>query len=99
MVNSISGKYGSPTKIPLEIDSATNVRYDVKQKLVAWWEDSQYSFKVGRSSFSGEFLLVVYFKLLNTQGQVALSKRVKLKQQQDLTIEVKRHEWYSHDLE
>src|ERR1700687_6163376 len=53
MVKSISAKYCPPTRIALEIDSATNDRYDVNQRLVASWEDSQYSFKLVRSSFSG----------------------------------------------
>src|SRR5260370_22005994 len=48
MVNSISAKYGPPTSMAPEIDSATNDRYDVKQKLVASWEDSQNSFNLVR---------------------------------------------------
>src|SRR5258708_38074725 len=92
MVNSISGKYGSPTKIPLEIDSATNDRYDVKQKLVASWEDSQYSFKLIRSSFSGDFELVIYSKRLNTEAEGALAEAVKLEKQEEPQREAERQE-------
>jgi hypothetical protein len=99
MVKSISAKYGPPTKIPLEIDSATNVRYDVKQKLVASWEDSQYSFKLVRSSFSGEFELVIYFKPLNSEAEVALAEAVKLEKQEEPQREAERQKKYTDDLE
>src|SRR6266436_4801608 len=55
MVKSISAKYGPATSVKPEVDSATNERYDMKQKPVATWEDSQYSFNLIRSSFSGSF--------------------------------------------
>ena len=42
MVKSISAKYGPATSVKPEVDSATNERYDMKQKPVATWEDSQY---------------------------------------------------------
>src|SRR2546422_1092662 len=53
MVKSISAKYGPATSVKPEVDSATNKRYDMRQKPVATWEDSQYSFNLVRSSFSG----------------------------------------------
>src|SRR5712675_3427921 len=62
MVKSISAKYGPATSVVPDVDSATNNRYDVKQKLVASWEDSQYSFNLVRSSFSGSFELLIYSK-------------------------------------
>ena len=99
MVKSISAKYGPPTKIPLEIDSATNVRYDVKQKLVASWEDSQYSFKLVRSSFSGEFELVIYFKPLNSEAEVALAEAVKLEKEEEPQREAERQKKQTDDLE
>src|SRR5712692_4348805 len=52
MVKSISAKYGPATSVKPEVDSATNERYDMRQKPVATWEDSQYSFNLVRSSFS-----------------------------------------------
>ena len=99
MVKSISAKYGPPTKIPLEIDSATNVRYDVKQKLVASWEDSQYSFKLVRSSFSGSFELLIYSKRLNTEAEVALAEAVKLEKEEEPQREAERQKKQTGDLE
>jgi hypothetical protein len=99
MVKSISAKYGPPTNIPLEIDSATNDRYDVKQRLVASWEDSQYSFKLVRSSFSGEFELVIYFKRLNAEAEAALAEAVKLEKQEEPQREAERQKRETDDLE
>src|SRR5713226_3800327 len=99
MVKSISAKYGPPTNIALEIDSATNNRYDVKQKLVASWEDSQYSFKLVRSSFSGDFELVIYSKRLNAEAEVALAEAVKLEKQGEPQREAERQKNETDDLE
>src|SRR5207245_3793536 len=41
MVNSISAKYGPPTDVAVEIDSAKNDGYVVEQKPVWSWEDAQ----------------------------------------------------------
>src|SRR5258708_2607289 len=90
MVKSISAKYGPPTNIALEIDSATNAQYEVRQKPVASWEDSQYSFKLGRSSFSGGFELVIYSKRLNAEAEVALAEAVKLEKQDEPQREAER---------
>jgi len=57
MVKSISAKYGPPTSIALEIDSAGKEQYELRQKPVASWEDSQYSFNLVRSSFPNAFQL------------------------------------------
>jgi len=99
MVKSISTKYGPPTNIGLEIDSATTDRYDMKQKLVASWEDSQYSFKLVRSSFSGDFELVIYSKRLNAEAEVALAEAVKLEKQGEPQREAERQKKETDDLD
>src|SRR6266404_4407446 len=43
MVKSISLKYGPATIVAPEVDSATDGRFNSKQKPVASWEDTQYS--------------------------------------------------------
>jgi hypothetical protein len=77
MVKSISAKYGPPTSIALEIDSAGKEQYELRQKLVASWEDSQYSFNLVRSSFSNAFQLVIYTKRVNADADAALAQVVK----------------------
>lgn len=99
MVKSISAKYGPPTNIALEGDSATNEQYEVRQKLVASWEDSQYSFCLVRSSFSGGFELVIYSKRLNAEAEVALAEAVKLEKQEEPQREAERQKKDADDLE
>ena len=99
MVKSISAKYGPPTNIALEGDSATNEQYEVRQKLVASWEDSQYSFRLVRSSFSGDFELVIYSKRLNAEAEVALAEAVKLEKQEEPQREAERQKKDADDLE
>ncbi len=77
MVKSISAKYGPPTRIALEIDSAGKEQYELRQKPVASWEDSQYSFNLVRSSFSNAFQLVIYTKRVNADADAALAQVVK----------------------
>jgi len=99
MVKAISAKYGPATSVVPEVDSATNDRYDVKQKLVASWEDSQYSFKLVRSSFSGDFELVIYSKRLNAEAELALAEAVKLEEQEGPAREAERQKKQTDDLE
>jgi hypothetical protein len=99
MVKSISAKYGPATSVKPEVDSATNERYDMKQRPVATWEDSQYSFNLVRSSFSGGFELVIYSKRLNAEAEVALAEAVKLEKQEEPQREAKRQTKQTDDLE
>jgi hypothetical protein len=99
MVKSISAKYGPPTSIKPEVDSATNERYDMKQKPVATWEDSQYSLNLVRSSFSGSFELLIYSKRLNAEAEVALAEAVKLEKQEEPQREAERQKKQAGDLE
>ena len=99
MVKSISAKYGPATSVKPEVDSATNERYDMKQKPVATWEDSQYSFNLIRSSFSGSFELLIYSKRLNAEAEVALAQAVKLEKQEEPQREAERQKKQTGDLE
>jgi len=78
MVKSISAKYGPATSVALEIDSAGNEQYELRQKPVASWEDSLYSFNLVRSSFSNAFQLVIYSKRVNADADAALAQVVKM---------------------
>jgi hypothetical protein len=99
MVKSISAKYGPATSVKPEVDSATNERYDMKQKPVATWEDSQYSFNLVRSSFSGSFELLIYSKRLNAEAEVALAEAVKLEKEEEPQREAERQKTQTGGLE
>ena len=78
MVKSIAAKYGPATSIALAIDSAGNEQYELRQKPVASWEDSQYSFNLVRSPFSNAFQLVIYSKQITAEADAALAEVVKV---------------------
>jgi hypothetical protein len=78
MVKSISAKYGPATSVALEIDSAANERYELRQKPVASWEDSRYSLNLVRSSYSNAFQLVIYSKRVAAEADAALAEVVKV---------------------
>jgi hypothetical protein len=99
MVKSVSAKYGPATSVKPEVDSATNERYDMRQKPVATWEDSQYSFNLVRSSFSGSFELLIYSKRLNAEAEVALAEAVKLEKEEEPQREAERQKKQTGDLE
>ena len=99
MVKSISAKYGPATSVKPEVDSATNERYDMRQKPVATWEDSQYSLNLVRSSSSGSFELLIYSKRLNAAAEVALAEAVKLEKEEEPQREAERQKKQTGDLE
>src|SRR3979490_674027 len=97
MVKSISATYGPATTVKQEVDSATNERYDMKQRPVATWEDTQYSLNLIRSSSSGSFELVIYSKRLNAEAEVALAEAVKLEKQEEPQREAERQKKQTGD--
>ena len=99
MVKSISAKYGPATYVALGIDSEENDRYDVRQKPVASWEDSQYSFNLVRSSFTGHLGLIIYSKRVNAEAELAIVEAVKLEEQEGPQREAERVKKQMDDLE
>jgi len=99
MVKSISSKYGPPTNLVPEVDSATNQGYDMKQKPVASWEDSQYSFNLVRSSSIDRLGLSIYSKRVNAEAELAIAEAVKLDKQEGPKREAERLKKQTDDLE
>jgi hypothetical protein len=82
LVKSISAKYGPATSVESEIDPIMNARYNMKQRSLASWEDSKYSFDLVRSSFNDRFALVIYTRQVNTEADLASVEAVKLEEQE-----------------
>src|SRR5712664_4260799 len=99
MVKSISAKYGPATNVVLQIDSAKNDRYDVRQKPVASWEDAQYSFNLVRSSSTDHLGLIIYSKRVNAEAELAIAEAVKLEEQEGPNREAERQRKQTDDLE
>ena len=99
MAKSIAEKYGPATNVVLEIDSAKNDRYDVRQKPVASWEDTQYSFNLVRSSFSEQLGLIIYSKRVNAEAALAIVEAAKLDEREGPQREAERQKKQLDDLE
>ena len=99
MVKSISATYGLATSVAPEINSEGNNRYETKQKPVASWEDSQYSFNLVRSSFTDGFELNVYSKRVSVEADTAAAAAVKLDEQEGPQREADRQKKEASDLE
>src|SRR6266851_1367888 len=99
MMKSISTKYGPATNVVMEIDSATDDRYEVRQKPVASWEDAQYSFNLVRSSFTDHLGLIMYSKRVNAEAELAIVEAAKLDEQEGPQREAERQKKQTDDLE
>src|SRR6266478_7828212 len=99
MVKSVSVKYGPATIVAPEVDSATDGRYNSKQKPVAAWEDAQYSFSLVRSSFGDALGLVAFSKRVNAQAELAIVEALKLDEQEGPKRDAERQKKQMDDLE
>jgi hypothetical protein len=99
MVQAISTKYGTATRPAGEISFPTNELYRSTQKVIARWEDSQYSINLVRSRFLNSFALVMFSKRLDAQADAAIAKSIKLEGQEDPQKEIDRRKKETDDLE
>jgi hypothetical protein len=99
MVKSISLKYGTATSVEPAADSSINAQFDMNQKPVASWEDSQYSVKLVRSSYTDRFGLTLWSKRTNAEAEAATVEAVKLEQQERPEREANQRKKEADDLE
>jgi hypothetical protein len=99
MVKSLSAKYGLPTMVMPELDAAAKNRYELKEYLIATWEDSVSSFNLVRSSFTDRFGLVIYSKRVDAEAQLAIAEAVKSEEQEGPKREAEREKKRVNDLE
>ncbi len=86
LIAAISAKYGMASKPTLEITlSSTQLFGDGEkfysnqnEKVIAQWEDAQYSYNLFQSSTQSTFGLVGYSKRLNTLAQAAIVEAIRL---------------------
>jgi len=99
MVEAISAKYGTATRPDVEISFPTNELYRSTEKVIARWEDSQYSFNLFRSSFLNTFGLVMFSKGLDVQVRAAIAESIKLQEQEYPQREIERQKKVADNLE
>lgn len=99
MVQAISVQYGTATRPDAQISFPTNELYRSTEKVIARWEDSQYSINLFRSGFVNSFGLVMFSKRLDGQAEAAMAESVKLEGQEDLQKEIERQRKETDKLE
>lgn len=91
LIESISAKYGTPTTpVANIISSSSSQVYSDSAKVIARWEDSQYSFNLFRFSYGSAPGMLVFSKRLNTLAQVAIVQAIRLNEQEAPQREIDR---------
>src|SRR5260370_2586657 len=98
MENVLTSKYGPVRNVALAIDSP-NERYDLSAKIIASWEDPQYSIDLVRSGVTDDFGLVIYSKRVNADAELAIAEATKTEDQDRPNLETNRQKRESDDLE
>jgi hypothetical protein len=83
MIEAISAKYGVAARpvATIVLFSSSQV-YNDNEKVIARWEDSQYSYNLYRSSNQPVFGMLVFSKRLDALAQTAIAKAIHLDNQE-----------------
>jgi hypothetical protein len=99
MIRMLSAKYGTAAKPAAEVNFPTNDAYRATEKVIARWEDPQYSLNLFHASMSDTFAVVMFAKRLDAQAAVAIAESVKLERQEAPQVEAARVKQAAVDLE
>jgi hypothetical protein len=99
MIRAVSAKYGVATRpVAAVVNFPMNPSYKATEKIIARWEDPQYSVNLFRS-YGDTFALVMFTKQLDTQAGISIAESVKLEQQEAPLKEAARVKKGADDLE
>jgi len=91
LIEGISAKYGTPTTPVAKIISSSPSRaYSDSEKVLARWEDSQYSFNLFRFSYGSAPGMLVFSKRLDALAQVAIFQAIRMNEQEAPQREIDR---------
>jgi hypothetical protein len=91
MVEAISSRYGVATKPTAKIILFSSFHiYNDSEKVIARWEDSQYSVNLFRSSYQPTFGLLVFSKRLDVRAVAAIAEAMRLDDQEAPQREIQR---------
>ncbi len=99
MVRVVSAKYGVATRPAARVDFPMNPSYDATAKVIARWEDSEYSLNLIRSWRSDTFALLMFDKGLDAQAAVSIAESVELERQEAPQKEAEHAKKEADDLE
>ena len=98
MIRVVSAKYGVATRPVAIVNFPTNPSYKATEKVIARWEDSQYSLNLFRSS-GDTFAIVMFTKQLDAQAGISIAESAKTEQQEAPQKEAARVKKNAEDLE
>lgn len=99
MIRILAAKYGTATRPASAVDVPPDDSYGATEKVIARWEDPQYSLNLFRSSMLDTFEVVSFAKRLNAQAVTAIAESVKLERQEAPQREAARVKQVAVDLE
>lgn len=83
MIEAISAKYGAATRPATKtIRFSSSQVYDDSEKVLACWEDGQYSFNLFRSSYGQTFGMIAFSKRLDALARSAVTEAIRLDEQE-----------------
>ncbi len=82
MIESISAKYGVATRPPRTVTFSSSQLYNENEKVIACWEDAQYSFDLFRSNYEPTFGMVAFSKRLDVLARAAVAKAIRQDEQE-----------------
>jgi hypothetical protein len=89
MVEAISTKYGAATRPAAKtILFSSFYVYNDTEKVMARWEDSQYSLNLFRSSYQPAYGMLILSKPLDALAQAAIAKAIRLDEQETAQQEI-----------
>src|SRR5438309_4429176 len=98
MIRVVSAKYGTATRPVVVVNFPMNPSYKATEKVIARWEDSQYSLNLFRS-YTDTFAIVMFTKQLDAQAGISIAESGKLGQQEAPQKEEARAKKTADDLE
>jgi hypothetical protein len=99
MIRVVSAKYGLATRpVAAVVNFPANPSYKATEKVIARWEDSQYSLNLFRSS-GDTFAIVMFTKQLDAQAGISIAESVNMEEQEAPQKEAARVKKNAEDLE
>jgi len=68
LIESISTMYGTATTPGDSVSVSNSTTYEDQEKVLARWDDTQYSYSLYRSAYGSTFGLVAFSKMLDTMA-------------------------------
>jgi hypothetical protein len=99
MIRIVSIKYGIATRPLANVNFPTNPSYEATEKVIARWEDSEYSLNLIRTSGSDTFAIVMFDKQRDALAGVSIAESVQLERQEAPQKEADRVKKETEDLE